>query len=81
MASSCREIIEQLKENKKNRSYEELRRVLEQTGFTMHPRTGGSHRVFTKAGCFVSPSIPEKSPVLACYVRKVIEALEECCDD
>lgn len=81
MASSCRENIEQLKASKKNRTFVELKRVLEDAGFEMHPRSRGSHRAFSKPGCFVSPSIPEKSPVLAVYVRKVIAALEECCDE
>jgi hypothetical protein len=81
MASSLRETIAQLKANKKNRTYEELKQILEDFGFQMHPRQGGSHRVFNKRGCFISPSIPEKSPVLPCYVGKVIAALEECCDE
>lgn len=81
MASSNRGTIEQLKANKKNRTFGELKRILEDAGFSMHPRARGSHRVFNRPGCFQSPSIPEESPVLACYVRMVIVALEECSDD
>ena len=82
MASNYRGIIEQLKVNKKNRTYEELKRILEDAGFSMHPRTAGSHRVFHKPGCSITPDIPEKKgPLLVCYVRMVIVALEECSDD
>ena len=81
MASGLGETIAQLKANKKNHSFEELKRILEEYGFQMHPRQRGSHRVFNKRGCFICPSIPEKSPVLPCYVGKVIDALEECCDE
>jgi predicted RNA binding protein YcfA (HicA-like mRNA interferase family) len=77
----CREVIEDLKRNKKNRTFAELARILESFGFTMHPRTKGSHRPFNKPGCPLGLSIPEGGKhVLLPYVRKVIRALEECCD-
>ena len=81
-ARPCREVIDDLKTNKKNRTFGELRSLLEEFGFEMHPRTRGSHRAFSRAGCAYSPSIPEvRGSVLAVYVRSVIRALEEVCDD
>ena len=82
MASNYRGTIDQLKANKKNRTYEELKRILEEAGFVLHPRPKGSHRVFHRPGCSTTPTIPEKKgTVLVCYVGKVIDALEECSDD
>lgn len=79
----CREVIENLKRNKKNRTPGELIAILDRFGFKEHPRSGGSHRPFSKPGCEFGVSIPDggKKEVLVPYVRKVIRALEECCDD
>ncbi len=82
MDPSCHELIEQLKSDKKNRTFRELQRMLEANGFVMHPRSGGSHRVFTRRGCSSRVVLIEGSdPVLAAYVRSVIRALEECCNE
>jgi HicA toxin of bacterial toxin-antitoxin, len=82
MASRCREDIEELKADKKNRSFRELRAILEANGFTMHPRNSGSHRVFKRPGVWTRAELIEGSdPQLAVYVRGVILALEECCED
>jgi predicted RNA binding protein YcfA (HicA-like mRNA interferase family) len=82
MYPSCRELIEQLKSDKKNRTFQELQRMLEANGFVMHPRSGGSHRVFTRPGLSTRVVLIEGAdPVLAAYVRGVIRALEECCDE
>jgi predicted RNA binding protein YcfA (HicA-like mRNA interferase family) len=79
----CREVIEQLKRNKKNRTPAELVEILKQFGFKEHPRGAGSHRPLSKPGCEIGVSIPDggRASVLVPYVRKVIRALEECCDD
>lgn len=79
----CRQVIDELKRNKKNRTPAELVAILERFGFKEHPRSGGSHRPLSKPGCDLNVSVPDggKSTVLVPYVRKVIRALEECCDD
>ncbi|HSW41150.1 MAG TPA: type II toxin-antitoxin system HicA family toxin [Patescibacteria group bacterium] len=78
----CRETIEYLKTNRKSQTFEDLRKVLEDFGFVMHPRSGGSHRAFSRHGCFESPSLKQdRGPLLPAYVKSVIRALEEICDD
>ena len=38
--------------------------------------------MFSKPGCALNVSLKKaKPPVLAAYVRKVVQALEECCDE
>lgn len=82
MAPDCRGVIADLKTDKTNRNFAELKAILESFGFEMRARQSrGSHRPFSKPGCFIQPSIPEgRGSVLAVYVRKVVQALEECCD-
>ena len=79
----CREVIEQLKRNKKNRTATELIEILKSFGFTEHPRKSGSHRKTTKPGCETMVLIPDhgRGTVKVAYVRLTIRALEECCDD
>jgi HicA toxin of bacterial toxin-antitoxin, len=82
MADSCRETVEQLRADKKNRTYAELKAILESAGFVMHSRQKGSHRTFQKPGCLIAPTlVDQRGPVKAYSVRIVIQALEECCDD
>ena len=76
------QLLSELKANKLRWTFAELSEILEGAGFTMHLRNAGSHRAFNKPGCFRSPSIPQgRGPVKPVYVRQVIQALEECCDD
>jgi hypothetical protein len=78
----CRETIEHLKANKRSQTFDDLRRILEQFGFAMHKRRGGSHRVLSRTGSFESPSLRQsRGPMLPAYVRAVIRALEEICDE
>ncbi len=82
MTSGCRDLIEQLKADKKNRTYRELKAILEAHGFTMHPPTKGSHRAFKRPGVVERPVLIEgRDPQLPVYVRGVVRALEECCDE
>jgi predicted RNA binding protein YcfA (HicA-like mRNA interferase family) len=79
---TCREAIQDLHAYKKNRTFDDLRRILEDAGFVMRSRTAGSHRTFAKRGCTVIVTLPDSRGLLfAAYVRMVIRALEECCDD
>jgi len=77
----CREVAADLNLNKKNRTYGELVAILTRFGFSEHPRNSGSHRVFSKPGCRLSPSLKASRPMKAAYVRKVVNALLECCDE
>jgi hypothetical protein len=82
MTSSCRDVIEQLKADKKNKTFRELKAILEAFGFEMHRPSGGSHRTFKRPGVWTRAMLIEGSdPQLAVYVRGVISALEECCDE
>lgn len=77
-----REAIDNLKTNRRSQTFEDLRTVLEDFGFVMHPRGGGNHRAFSRPGCFVSPSLRQvRGSLLPDYVTVVIRALEEICDD
>jgi predicted RNA binding protein YcfA (HicA-like mRNA interferase family) len=82
MPRSCHEAIQDLHANTKNRTFDDLRRVLEDAGFVMRSRTAGSHRTFAKPACSVIVTLVDtRRPVFAAYVRMVVRALEECCDD
>jgi hypothetical protein len=82
LPAGCRETIDYLRANTKSQTFGDLRKVLEDCGFVMHPRAGGSHRAFSRPGSFVSPSLRQhRGPLLPAYVRSVIRALEEICHD
>jgi len=79
---TCREAIQDLNANKKHRTFDDLRRVLEDADFVMRSRTAGSHRTFAKPGCsMIVTLVDTRGPFFAAYVRMVVRALEECCDD
>jgi hypothetical protein len=79
---TCHEAIEDLHADKKNRTFDDLRRVLEGAGFVMRSRTAGSHRTFARPGCSMIVTLRDtRGPLFAAYVRTVVRALEECCDD
>jgi predicted RNA binding protein YcfA (HicA-like mRNA interferase family) len=82
MEPGCRDHIAQLKADKTNQTFRDLAGILAAHGFVMHRRKRGSHRAFSRPGCFTSPSIPEgRGALLPAYVRSVIRALEEICDE
>ncbi len=56
--------------------YEELKRVLEEYGYTVkQPKSGGSHYTFRKPGCMPIP-IPKHEPIKKVYVEMVKEVVE-----
>lgn len=56
--------------------FDELRRILESYGYTMHgPKGGSSHFTFRKPGC-PPITIPKKEPIKRVYVKLVKEAVE-----
>ncbi len=56
--------------------FSELKKVLEEYGYTMHaPRSGSSHYTFRKPGC--SPiTIPKHEPIKKVYVEMVRNVVE-----
>ncbi len=56
--------------------FDELRKVLEAYGYTMHaPRGGSSHYTFRKPGC--QPiTIPKHEPIKKVYVEMVRQVVE-----
>ena len=56
--------------------YEELKRVLEEYGYTAkQPRSGSSHYTFRKPGC-MPITIPKHEPIKKVYVEMVKEIVE-----
>ena len=56
--------------------YEELKRVLEEYGYTVkQPKSGGSHYTFRKPGC-MPITIPKHEPIKKAYVEMVKEVVE-----
>ncbi len=60
----------------KDLRFEELRRVLESCGYTMHaPRGGSSHYTFRKPGCRPI-TVPKHEPIKRVYVELVRNVVE-----
>lgn len=68
-------VLQKMANNPKNISFEELKIILENSGYKGE-NSGGSHWVFRKDG-EVSLTIPYKRPVKIIYVKRVLKALEE----
>jgi predicted RNA binding protein YcfA (HicA-like mRNA interferase family) len=67
-------LLQSLKNNPKDISFEDIKRILENSGYKAF-NTGGSHWVFRKDGkCSIT--IPYKRPIKAIYVKKVIKELD-----
>ena len=80
--SSWDKLIEKIRTLSKDLRFDELRKVLEEYGYTMRqPRSGSSHCTFRKPGC--SPiTIPRHEPIKTIYVemvRQVVESEESNC--
>ena len=68
-------LLQAIKNNQKNVKFEDLKKILENIGYTAINR-GGSHYVFTKKDS-ISLTIPFKRPVKVIYVKQVIKIIEE----
>jgi len=68
-------LIKTMKNNPKDVSFEEIKRLLENNGYTCH-NSGSSHFVFRKEN---SPhiTIPYNKPIKAIYVKQVLAILGE----
>jgi predicted RNA binding protein YcfA (HicA-like mRNA interferase family) len=68
-------LLESLKQSPNNVTFAQIRKLLEQEGFTLE-RITGSHHVFRKeATIFVVPV--HKNKVKAVYVKRVVEIIED----
>ena len=79
--SSWDKLLERILSLDKNLRFDELRKVLEEYGYTMNaPRSGSSHCTFRKPGR--SPiTIPKHEPIKRVYVSMVRDAVESEADN
>ena len=74
--SSWDKLIARILSLSKNLRFDELRKVLEEYGYTMHaPRSGSSHYTFRKKGC-TPITIPKHEPIKKVYVEMVRDVVE-----
>lgn len=69
-------LLERITSLSKDMRFDELRKVLESYGYTMHsPKGGSSHYTFRKPGK-MPITIPKHEPVKKVYVQMVKEVIE-----
>ena len=74
--SSWDKLLARIQSLSKDMRFDELRRVLEEYGYSMKmPRSGSSHATFRKPGC-APLTIPRHEPIKRVYVEMVREVVE-----
>ena len=74
--SSWEKLLERILTLSNDLRYEELKRVLEEYGYTVkQPKSGGSHYTFRKPGC-MPITIPKHEPIKKVYVEMVKDVVE-----
>lgn len=74
--SSWDKLLARIRSLDKDLRFDELRKVLEEYGYTMKmPRGGSSHATFRKAGC-APITIPRHEPIKKVYVEMVRTVVE-----
>ncbi|MBE5766213.1 MAG: addiction module toxin, HicA family [Clostridiales bacterium] len=74
--SSWDKLLARIRSLDKDLRFDELRKVLEEYGYTMKmPRGGSSHATFRKAGC-APITIPRHEPIKKVYVEIVRTVVE-----
>ena len=74
--SSWDKLIQRILSLNKDLRFDELRKVLEEYGYTARqPRKGSSHYTFRKPGC-MPITIPKDEPIKKAYVELVKEVVE-----
>ncbi len=69
-------LLERITSLSKDMRFDELRKVLESYGYTMHsPKGGSSHYTFRKPGK-MPITIPKHEPIKKVYVQMVKEVME-----
>ena len=74
--SQFEKLLKRIKELDKNMRFQEIRKILEEFGYTMSgPAGGSSHKTFRKPG--KNPiTIPQHEPIKRIYIVMVKEAIE-----
>lgn len=73
--SKREKLLEAIKQSPNNVTFADIRKLLEQEGFTLE-RIAGSHHIFKReATIFVVPV--HKNKVKAVYVKRVVEIIEK----
>ena len=74
--SQFEKLLKRIKELDKKMRFQEVRKILEEFGYTMSGPTGGSsHKTFRKPG--KNPiTIPQHEPIKRIYIVMVKEAIE-----
>lgn len=72
--SQKEKLLEAMKNNPKNISFNDIKKLLEDNGYEAH-NNGSSHFVFRKDG-YGHIVIPYHKPIKAIYVKQVLEILE-----
>lgn len=77
LLSQLEKLLQKIKNNPKTVKFEDLEKILLKNGYKCNqPQGGSSHYTYRKKGKFPL-TIPKKSPyVKECYVKQVIESLE-----
>ena len=79
--SSWDKLIARILSISKDLRFDELKKVLEEYGYTAHqPRSGSSHYTFRKPGC-MPITIPRHEPIKKKYVEMVKEVVESEASD
>ena len=74
--SSWDKLLSRILSMSKDLRFEELKKVLEEYGYTAHqPRGGSSHYTFRKPGC-MPITVPKHEPIKKVYVEMVKEIVE-----
>ena len=74
--SSWDKLIQKILSLSKDLRFDELRKVLQEYGYTMNaPRSGSSHYTFRKPGC-MPITIPKHEPIKKVYVEMVRDVVE-----
>lgn len=79
--SMWEKLLERILNLSKDMRFDELRKVLEAYGYTMHaPRGGSSHYTFRRPGC-APITIPKDEPIKKIYVQMVRDIVESEVDN
>ena len=70
-------LLEKLRNNPRNVSFEDLDKLLRWYGFVCRPPRGGSHYFYKRRGCRPI-SVPRHKPVGSIYVKRAVALIEEC---
>ena len=76
--SRMEKLLEKIRNNPKDVSYEDMDKLLRWAGFTRRTqRSGTSHFFYSKPGCPYPLTIPKKNPLKEVYVKQAIQFIDE----